>query len=219
MYTKNFYTKFAQQQQQQQQQSWTMSSSVEYSSSVSKLVLVSVAMYLIWMDVALYMNLQQLPPLNQRPNRIQSTGALPFSPFSHTISIKLVMMSPPMHYIDLPLAMCIEDAFTISNYFTANAVSIIGLCFGLIAARLFISKKWHFLAFFINRIRDVADSLDGFVARARAKEHIRAVNPEFGGYVMDGVCDGIAQSSIILATGFCLLSQVNRHGFLHLCPI
>ena len=140
--------------------------SFKMHNNVSKLTLVLavVAIYLIWMDVALYINLQQLPELSQRTeNKVKNA---PFSPFDG-ITIKLVMMTPIMQYIDLPTSMWIEDAFQVSKYFTANAVSYLGLLFGLIAARLFMCEtyKLRFLGFVFFRLRDLADNLDGIVAR------------------------------------------------------
>ena len=115
-------------------------------SSLSKLTLVFiiVGIYLIWMDVALYINLQQLPPLNQR--NIKRAEGTPFSPFE-PITMKLLMMPPFMHYIDLPLAQWLEDSLKISSFFTANTVSFVGLGFGLLAARLFMCQnyKWRVL--------------------------------------------------------------------------
>ena len=194
---------------------------VNHSTRTLTLVLVMVVTYLILMDVALYIRLQKLLPLNQRPNSCLEGQCMPFLP-NQPITIKVLMMAPSVQFINDPFCMWIEDTFTISDYFTANAISIIGLCFGLIAARLFMcstSKKWHFLAFFFNILRDVADSLDGFVARARDMENIRTRNPGSSGFTIDAICDAIAQGSIIIATGFCLLSQVSSHGFLHLWRI
>jgi hypothetical protein len=109
---------------------------------------------MIWMDVALYINLQQLPAISERTISKPNDGT-PFSPFE-PITIKLLMMSPPMHYIDLPLAMWSEESLTVSNYLSPNAVSIIGLIFGLVAARFFMCEgyKWRMLGFVLFKIRD-----------------------------------------------------------------
>ena len=67
---------------------------------VSKLtlILIAVTIYLIWMDVALYINLQNLPSLKERLVDKAKPPGTPFSPFE-PITIKLLMMCPPMHYI------------------------------------------------------------------------------------------------------------------------
>ena len=137
---------------------------------ISKLTLIFIiiAIYLIWMDVALYINLQKLPPLKSRLEATDAPVGTPFSPFDH-ITMKLLMMVPPMHYIDLPLANWIEEATEISTYVTPNMVSIFGCICGLIAARLFYYEnyKLRLLGFVFFRLRDLADSLDGIVARNR----------------------------------------------------
>ncbi len=178
---------------------------------VSKLtlILVTVAIYLAWMDMALFINLQQLPPLEKRlaPQDKDS----PFSPFDN-ISIKLLMMCPILHYIDLPIAMWIQDALIVSNYLTANAVSYIGVCCGLVAARLFMcdSYKIRLLGFAFYRLRDLADALDGIVARAYMNEHMMKVKPGTWGYAIDGICDGIADVAVIFASGYYLLKSVSN---------
>ena len=66
------------------------------------LVLGAIAVYFMWMDVALYINLQQVPPGNQwskaksgNNNNVSTTGTVTFtdyetfSPF-HPLSIKLL---------------------------------------------------------------------------------------------------------------------------------
>ena len=183
-------------------------SHVHKMQQISKLtlVLVAVAIYLIWMDVALYINLQQLPPLKERLESKAKPPGTPFSPFE-PITIKLLMMCPPMQYIDLPLATWIEDATQISIYVTPNMVSIFGCICGLIAARLFYyeSYKLRLLGFVFFRIRDLADNLDGIVARQRAHELKMNIKPGTFGFAMDGICDGIADVTVIIAVGIYLL--------------
>ena len=110
---------------------------------ISKLTLIfiAVAIYLIWMDVALYINLQKLPTLKSRLEATAKPVGTPFSPFD-PITMKLLMMVPPMHYIDLPLANWIEEATKLSTYVTPNMVSIFGCICGLIAARLFYYENY-----------------------------------------------------------------------------
>ena len=64
------------------------------------LLFICVFVYLIWMDVALYIKLQQLLPYSQRPKTRPKDG--PFSPFE-PITMKLLMNCPQEHYIHLPL--------------------------------------------------------------------------------------------------------------------
>lgn len=175
------------------------------------IIMMTVAIYLIWMDVALYVNLQQLPTLNERQSKKQLAEGIPFSPF-HPISIKLLMTSPPLHYIDLPLAMWIEESMHVSNFFSANGVSMIGLFCGLVAARLFMCEnyKWRLLGFAFFRMRDLMDGLDGVVARAAANQKTMTINPNSWGFAVDGICDGIADVAVIIGTGIFLLKSVSH---------
>ena len=87
-------------------------------------------------------------------------------------------------------------------------VSIFGLICGLLAARLFLCEnyKLRLLGFVFFRMRDLADNLDGIVARNRAHELRMTLKPSTWGFAMDGICDGIADVSVIIATGMLIVS-------------
>ena len=168
------------------------------------LLFICVFVYLIWMDVALYIKLQQLLPYSQRPKTRPKDG--PFSPFE-PITMKLLMNCPQEHYIHLPLgnftkkncqkkgrnlkihisAVWFEDAIHISNYVTPNMVSLFGLFLGLCSARLFLSLgyKWRLLGFVFYFVRDFMDALDGVVARKLANLNNKQImNPESWGFAI-----------------------------------
>ena len=56
------------------------------------LLLVGIAIYLLWMDVGFYLEVQQLQP-RQHENTSSSIQEFNFSPF-HPITVKLMMLSP-----------------------------------------------------------------------------------------------------------------------------
>ncbi len=118
------------------------------------MIMILVAIYLLWMDVALYINLQQLKPLYQRPPDADLENK-PFSPFQ-PLTIKLLMHCPPLQYIGLPLAVWFEDTVHVSHYMTPNTVSFIGLGLGLIAARFFMceSYKLRLFGIVLYKLRD-----------------------------------------------------------------
>ena len=91
------------------------------------LLFIGLFIYLIWMDVALYIKLQQLLPLSKRPDRPRDG---PFSPFE-PITIKLLMSCPMSQFVYLPLCDWFEAIFNVSPLATPNTISIIGLFLGM----------------------------------------------------------------------------------------
>ncbi len=128
----------------------------------------------MWMDVALYINLQQTSPLP--PSRDNATAALTpaskaFSPFA-PISVKLLFQGPTIHYIDESLAYWTVACTGIVKSFSADAVSFMGLGVAAIGARLLASPtpRSRYLGVALFKVRDYADSLDGWVARWRRNQ-------------------------------------------------
>lgn len=133
------------------------------------LFLVSVGVYIIWMDVALYVNLQQVPPKTPSDYKLLNvTEEFSYSPF-YPITMKLLMEGPTIQYIDEPLAHLTVNKTSIHKFLSADVVSIIGVVFALAAARLIFSEslKVQQLGVLLFKIRDYMDGLDGVVARER----------------------------------------------------
>ena len=83
--------------------------------------------YFMWMDVALYINLQKMPVLpgpNVTTNK-QKKGLNSFSPI-YPVHVKQLMLGPISHYVYSSLGHCIVTSTNVASYFTAEAVSAIG---------------------------------------------------------------------------------------------
>ncbi len=91
------------------------------------------------------------------------------------------LMDPPLNRLGAILAL---------SGVSANAVSLIGLGFGLAAAGAILAEAFWLAILFILASR-LADGLDGAVARAKGVT-------DFGGY-LDIVCDFVFYSAIPLA--------------------
>ena len=80
------------------------------------------------------------------------------------------------------------------------------------AARLFLFEdtKMRVLAYFLYQLRNVADGLDGVVARATINEKKMVIHPESWGFYIDGICDGIADVAVVIATMLFLLRYSNN---------
>lgn len=46
-------------------------------------------------------------------------------------------------------------------------------------------------------------------------EHTMTINPNSWGFATDGICDGIADVSVIIATGIFLLKALNRDNYVY----
>lgn len=99
-------------------------------------------------------------------------------------------------YIDPPLNAAGKMVANVG--LSANAITLLGLLSGLIAAYL-VSIQWHELGLLFIAISRIFDGLDGAVARATQKS-------DFGGY-LDIVCDFIFYVSIPL--GFAISDPAN----------
>lgn len=182
------------------------------------LSLITVTVYFVWMDVALYINLQQVQPLQPESTRLPAAETnktseivnagpadISFSLF-YPLSIKLIFQGPTIHYVDEPLSYWTMAYTNIARVMSANVVSFIGVLFAAAACKMFMSESLHVrqLGVLLFKVRDYLDSLDGWVARARANQvHI---NPDQGsfGSIVDGTCDGVADVMMLVAIFFLL---------------
>ncbi len=83
--------------------------------------------YFMWMDVALYINLQKMPVLpgpNNTANK-QNEGASSFSPV-YPVHVKQLMLGPISHYVYNSFGHWIVTYTNLASYLTADAVSAIG---------------------------------------------------------------------------------------------
>ncbi|TRY76889.1 hypothetical protein TCAL_09230 [Tigriopus californicus] len=173
------------------------------------LFLLAVAIYFLWMDVALYINLQKVPPTSPTVQPLQTNiSDYTYTPF-YPITVKLLFQGPTIHYIDTPLGFWTVEYTNIAQWISANGVSIVGVFFAACAAKMFLSDslKVRQLGVLMFKIRDFMDSLDGTVARARRSQVALLVEPGTFGYYFDGICDAIGDTMIFLA----IITYCNRN--------
>lgn len=174
-------------------------------------VLVSLAVYFIWMDFGLFVNLSQLPPRQpSKPSKPSLIGngslrahreqQVQYSPF-HPMTIKLLLQGPTTHYLDTPMGFWTVHYTPVSQYLSANAVSILGVFCAAIAAKCISTPnlKIRQLGVIVFKVRDYLDALDGFVARQNKHEDKMVPEPGTSGYLFDGACDALGDIFLLLA--------------------
>lgn len=108
------------------------------------LLLVAVAIYLLWMDVGFYLEVQQLPV--RVSNNSDSEAGFVYSPFG-PITVKLLMLSATIQFIDEPLAYLTVYYTRVAEYFSPNAVSLLGVLVAAIAAKFFVKEELKYRQF------------------------------------------------------------------------
>ena len=110
------------------------------------LLLVAVAIYLLWMDVGFYLEVQQLPVRVSSNISDTETQEFVYSPFG-PITVKLMMVSATIQFIDEPLAYLTVYYTRIADYFSPNAISLIGVLVAAIAAKFFAKEELKYRQF------------------------------------------------------------------------
>eukprot|EP00090_Calanus_glacialis_P019061 TRINITY_DN29399_c0_g1_i1.p1 TRINITY_DN29399_c0_g1~~TRINITY_DN29399_c0_g1_i1.p1 ORF type:complete len:332 (-),score=89.23 TRINITY_DN29399_c0_g1_i1:16-1011(-) len=161
-------------------------------SPVIFLLLVGLAIYFIWLDIALYISIHYC-------NNAPGETTMPPS-----ISVKSIMQPPTVHYMEVPISEWLELHLSLSLLFTPNFISFTGVVFGLLSAWFVTAgtRSSILLAVFLYKLRDLMDALDGVLARG-----VGAINlptPGTSGYYVDGWCDVASETALILAIGHLL---------------
>eukprot|EP00092_Neocalanus_flemingeri_P034761 GFUD01037829.1.p1 GENE.GFUD01037829.1~~GFUD01037829.1.p1 ORF type:complete len:361 (-),score=72.17 GFUD01037829.1:68-1150(-) len=174
------------------------------------LFLAAVAIYLLWMDVGFYLELQKMAPRSPNiPNVPKLNISTPYiySPFQ-PITVKLLMLPPTIQFLDEPLAYLTVYYTSISTYISPNAMSLIGVGFAALAAHFFVKEELRYRQFgvLLFMIRDYIDALDGNIYRERSQTHSvgHVANPSSFGWAVDGVCDGFGDIFRFIAFGLVL---------------
>ncbi len=177
--------------------------------SYLSLTLLTLGIYFMWMDVALYINLQQSSPLRNGSRSAIGTTSKSYSPF-YPMTIKSLFQGPTMQYIDESLVHWTVTETHLAAWVTADFVSVLGVVMAFIAARLFCSDSLRVrqIGVIFFKLRDYLDSLDGRVARERRNLHIMTVETGTFGYYFDGWCDIFADVFIYHA----IFYQFHRHN-------
>lgn len=146
--------------------------------------------YFIWMDIALYVNLQRWTPpaqtiehQNKTINEKITLNSVidknnkqdPFSTFN-PLTVKLIMIDHMTHYVHDILARFLVDFMGLARLFpwmSANFVSFAGLFLAMIGSKLMISDNLMHrqLGAVLFECRNLADSLDGVFSRSQKREH------------------------------------------------
>jgi len=147
----------------------------------------------MWMDIALFVNLQRWSPpsievASQKITTINTTNNNqgdtlksynhqdPFSVFK-PLSVKLIMVDHVTHYVHDILARFLADTLHFTRLFpwvTANLVSFTGLILAIVGSHLTLSDNYFHrqIGALLFEARNLADSLDGVVYRSRKRDEI-----------------------------------------------
>merc|ERR1712110_258669 len=101
--------------------------------------------YLLWMDVGFYLEVQQLP-VRVSSNTSDPGAVFVYSPFG-PITVKLMMVSATIQFIDEPLAYLTVCYTRVADYFSPNSVSLIGVLVAAIAAKFFAKEELKYRQF------------------------------------------------------------------------
>ena len=202
------------------------------SSSISKLLLtllILLILFYIYLDVNLYLRIQNYPI--ERSVHINTSYSLTLPSSTETVSVvnysdvtwinchinplcdvtvKALMLDHTNHYIFAPMATLFDDlvGFSKHDVITPNMISFFHVFVAIISGRMIASDSLSLrrigVVFF--QIRTFLDDLDGHVARA--KRHIRGERSEIGtmGYYVDGICDGLGCIALMIGV-FCFLKN------------
>jgi len=185
--------------------------SVRMNYKYLSMLVAALAIYLLWMDVGLYLELQKFTPRTPGSlaglNKSSPHAPYSFSPFC-PMTVKLLLLPPSIQYVDEPLAYLTVHLSSIADYISPNAVSFIGVAVAACSARFMVHPDSHYrnLGVLLFKVRDYIDGLDGSIARERAHTHSvgHVANPDSWGWMVDGVCDGFGDIFRFIAFIFIL---------------
>lgn len=156
--------------------------------------LVALLIYMMWMDVAFYLEIQNMLPRSTATS-VPDVTKEPFS-FSlfHPITVKLIMLTPTIQYIEEPLSYTIVKHSNLAAVISPNAMSLMGVVVAAFSAKFIMSDslKCRQFGVILFKVRDLFDALDGNIARERSSSHSAGhiANPDSWGWFVDGFCDG-----------------------------
>jgi len=165
--------------------------------------LVTLAIYLMWMDVAFYLEIQNLQPRSATNPTTEYTFSV-FQP----ITVKLMMLTPTIQFIDEPLSYTIIRNTNVAQVISPNVASLLGVLVAAISARFLVSDNLKFrqLGVLLFKVRDLIDGLDGNIARERSQSHSTGLvaNTNSWGWYVDGYCDAAGDILRFIALVFYL---------------
>lgn len=190
-------------------------------------LLILIVSYFTYMNYLLYIRVRDYP-VRQDPN---TTSTSPQYPSSITcninpicdVTVKSMMLDNANHYLLGPLAAIADRVLKISNtsWISPNMISAFHVLVAVAAAKCVSSDSLSQRRFgvVLFMIRTWLDDLDGHVARKR--KNIRGEFSEVGtlGYWVDGICDSLGVTSLILGVYFYMRNNPPRRGYEKLLPI
>lgn len=139
------------------------------------------------------------------------------NPLCHP-TVKALMVDHINHYIYGPLCAIVDMGLGISErmlFITPNMISFFHVFIALVGAKLLTCQSLaaRRVAIVLFQIRMFLDDLDGHVARER--KHIKGERSEVGtlGYWVDGICDLIGVTAMMIGILFYLKNNPPRRGY------
>lgn len=199
------------------------------SSQISKLLLTLLLLLMVWyiyMDVNLYMRVQNYP--------IDRGSIYDNVTFSYSdvawiscdinplcdVTVKALLLDHTNHYLFSPLAVIVDNLLKIDDvlWITPNMISFFHVFVAILSAKCISSDSLAYrrIGVLLFEVRTFLDDMDGHVARAR--KHIKGERSEVGtaGYYIDGICDGLGCIALMIGAFVFLKSNPPRRGYMQL---
>jgi len=160
-------------------------------TSTILIFLLGLAIYFVWLDIVLYTSLHNCSG--------NSTDL---------ITVKSIMQPPTVHYLEVPISEWLQVTLSLSEAFTPNFISCLGVLYGISASWLISwgTRSKILFGIVLYKLRDLMDALDGVIARGVGAAVVPT--PGTSGYYVDGWCDVASDAALLLAIG-CLLDKAN----------
>ncbi|XP_076337591.1 ceramide phosphoethanolamine synthase-like isoform X2 [Tachypleus tridentatus] len=170
--------------------------------SLTLMIISGLLIYFLWMDIALYHNIQLIAPVLPNSKQSDDRTSSFLSPFTG-LSVKMMMMDPINNYILTPIAQLFNYATSFSEkcyVITPNMISFAGLVFAGFAAKCMVSDSIirQRIAVLLFQGRTWCDALDGIVARDRMGMVKHASLRSTPGYVIDGLADTLGFTAFLV---------------------
>ena len=168
--------------------------------------LVALLIYMMWMDLAFYLEIQNLLPRSMTTSIPEEAKEhFSFSVF-HPITAKLMMLTPTIQFIEEPLSYLIVRCSNLAAIISPNAMSLLDVVVAMFSAKFIMSDslKCRQFGVILFKVRDLIDALDGNIARERSSSHSvgQVANPDSWGWYVNGCCDGFGDILRFVAIGF-----------------
>lgn len=194
------------------------------SSQISKLLLtllMALICFYIYMDYNLYIRIQYYPLSNDDNNTYKDVTWVTcnINPLCD-ITVKAVLLDHTNLYLFAPLVQIVDEILKISSiqWITPNSISFFHIFVAIVSAKCICSKSiaYRRVGVVLFEFRTWLDDLDGHVARVR--KHIKGERSEIGtsGYYIDGLCDAIGCTALIIGLFVFLKNNPPRKGYVQL---